>query len=512
MRSQPRQVHRAQPQLQRRAVQERIQRGRHVEQRLQKRENRIDRRALEQRERALRDARRGRGGDKAAARRLQDDRKARAQERRQQVQERIKKREQRAEERAKRREQRAQELGKQRERRALRRDAERARGDERRALRNDQDRRRDSERRARIDRVKPDDAARGRFAGRFHDKDGDWRRRVDDRKGSHFSGRHAWRRGHRAKFVAWFGPIFWPYAYFDIFHYTFWPYAYDEAYWPYAYDDIFESVYFPYGSGHAGDGYIGPYTGGYASVTPGGAGRPRTRSETRAIAQVCEPDKGVTAWPFERITRAVQPDEQQRALLADLKDAAADAAADFKAACPRTVAMTPVGRLEAMIERLDATLDAVRTVRPPLEAFYASLSDEQKARFNALGPNVGKNEQPNAQSREEARCGGAKPGLSSLPIERIDEVVRPSGDQESAFTALREANDKAVERLEAACPDFIPQTPVGRLEAMENRLVAMLDAAKTVQPALDDFYASLDSEQKARFNTLGRDEPTRAER
>ena len=44
---------------------------------------------------------------------------------------------------------------------------------------------------------------------------------------------------------------------------------------------------------------------------------------------------------------------------------------------------------------------------------------------------------------------------------------------------------------------------VGRLEAMEKRLEAMLQAAKLLQPALDEFYATLSSEQKARFNSLG---------
>ena len=45
---------------------------------------------------------------------------------------------------------------------------------------------------------------------------------------------------------------------------------------------------------------------------------------------------------------------------------------------------------------------------------------------------------------------------------------------------------------------------------MEKRLQAMIDAAKTVKPALDSFYASLTDEQKARFNRIGR--PTRANR
>jgi LTXXQ motif family protein len=37
-----------------------------------------------------------------------------------------------------------------------------------------------------------------------------------------------------------------------------------------------------------------------------------------------------------------------------------------------------------MEKRLDATLAAVKTVRPALAKFYDSLSDEQKARFNSL--------------------------------------------------------------------------------------------------------------------------------
>ena len=57
--------------------------------------------------------------------------------------------------------------------------------------------------------------------------------------------------------------------------------------------------------------------------------------------------------------------------------------------------------------------------------------------------------------------------------------------------------------MQAACPDETPITPPGRLEAMEKRLQAMSDAAKTVKPALESFYASLTAEQKARFNRIG---------
>jgi hypothetical protein len=44
---------------------------------------------------------------------------------------------------------------------------------------------------------------------------------------------------------------------------------------------------------------------------------------------------------------------------------------------------------------------------------------------------------------------------------------------------------------------------VARLDAVKTRLTAMVEAMKTVRPKLADFYASLNDEQKARFNTMG---------
>ncbi|MSP33055.1 MAG: hypothetical protein EXR03_09605, partial [Pseudolabrys sp.] len=70
---------------------------------------------------------------------------------------------------------------------------------------------------------------------------------------------------------------------------------------------------------------------------------------------------------------------------------------------------------------------------------------------------------------------------------------------------LEEATAKAVSIMQAACPDQTPLTPPGRLEAMETRLTAMIEAANTVKPALGSFYGSLNAEQKARFNRIGRD-------
>jgi len=193
-------------------------------------------------------------------------------------------------------------------------------------------------------------------------------------------------------------------------------------------------------------------------------------------------------------------------LLDGLRTAAAKAADVFKRSCADSYAMTPPGRLRAMTNRISATLEAVRIVRPALEKFYSSLSDEQQARFNALGPHIGQRSPQQSQQDANAQsesCGEPKSSLTNLPIERIEAVIRPvGGRQKEALDRLSGATKKAVQGLQAACPDNVPLTPVGRLEAMEKRLEAMLQAANRVQPALDEFYATLNSEQKARFNTL----------
>ena len=56
------------------------------------------------------------------------------------------------------------------------------------------------------------------------------------------------------------------------------------------------------------------------------------------------------------------------------------------AACPQDFPASATGRLETIEKRLDAMLTAIKTVRPAFDAFYATLTDEQKARINTGGP------------------------------------------------------------------------------------------------------------------------------
>jgi len=332
-------------------------------------------------------------------------------------------------------------------------------------------------------------ARQGRFASRFS-------ARAGNTRFANVAAHRAWRRGLRAGFVSWYGPVFWPYAYSDIFDYAFWPGGYDDGYWDYAYDGFVDGLFW---------GEYGP-PDAYA-YAPAPASR-SNRVSYAGVQELCtQPGTGITAWPYADIERKVGLNADQKQLLDGVRKVGGDAAATFKASCPaeNMFPLTPPGRLTAMTGRLQATLDAVKIVQPALDKFYNSLSDEQKERFNALGPkHLATNAEANAALPQDSKsCSEAKPGLANLPIEKIADVVKPTDAQQDAFKQLQDATDKAVSLLQAACPEDVPITPPGRLAAMEKRLQAMVDAAKTVKPALDGFYASLSNEQKARFDRIG---------
>jgi hypothetical protein len=105
------------------------------------------------------------------------------------------------------------------------------------------------------------------------------------------------------------------------------------------------------------------------------------------LAQLCvRHDSGLIAFPAQQIELTVTLDEQQRGKLEAMKKATDQAAGRLKSSCPSSAGATPAERLDAAQKRVDALLQAIDTVRPAVSDFYASLTDEQKARFNVTAP------------------------------------------------------------------------------------------------------------------------------
>ena len=239
--------------------------------------------------------------------------------------------------------------------------------------------------------------------------------------------------GHRAGFVPWYGPVFWPYAYSDVFDYTFWPGGYDDGYWAYAYDDFFDGVFW---------GEAGPPQD-YAYARRAAASRAAPRPSYAAVQELCkQPGSGVTAWPFADIERKVGLNAEQKQLLGDDAQGRPGCRRRLQGLVPggECVPADASGPPDAMTARLDATLGRVQTVRPALEKFYASLSDEQKERFNEIGPKP---------SRRQ--CRGARRPRKPTELQGAEARPHQSADREDRGRgqADRRAGSRA-ERLEDA--------------------------------------------------------------
>jgi hypothetical protein len=319
--------------------------------------------------------------------------------------------------------------------------------------------------------------------------------------GWHGRGGGWWR--HRNGGYGWVGPLFWPFAYYDIYDYALWGDGYDPGFWGYGYDDIYAGLFAPYSY----DGLTG-----YLPQASSGAAPASTTSNPAPsqLAQMCGEDgRDIAGLPIDQIQTALQPDDAQRAALDDLANASVKAQQDIRAACPTQISLTAPDRLAAMQTRIEAMIAAVGTVQPPLDKFYGLLNDEQKARLNALGQAQRRGERrkkspDNTSASAAPNCAATQPGVTDWPTAEIEAKLHPTDAQRASLTALQNAGGKAADMLKASCPaEAALLTPPSRLDATGKRLDVMLQAVKTVRTALDDFYGQLTDEQKAQFEAIG---------
>ena len=320
----------------------------------------------------------------------------------------------------------------------------------------------------------------------------------------------------------WAGPVFWPFLFGDIFSFAVWPYDYYDPFWAFGPDFILVSIFAPgpylgpdYGYApdytgyldspdiYYGGGYAGRYAGrSHAYQGPKETDRRQLEETNAAATESCNAlAPGVSDLPIERIKDKVRPTGDQLAALDDLSAATAKANDVIKASCPTAVPLTPMARLDAAEARLQSMIQAVDIVREPLQRFYVLLSDEQRQRFNAIGSTGGG--QAPAGGNVVALCSERSGDVTKVPVQRIEQVLQPSGQQQDAFQALKKASQDAAAQLQGSCPSEMPQTPYARLDAVKMRLTAMVDAMNTIRPKLQDFYASLNDDQKAKFNIMG---------
>ena len=245
--------------------------------------------------------------------------------------------------------------------------------------------------------------------------------------------------------------------------------------------------------------------GGDSAAAPGRDAAEQTDREARAETNTAALEsctgltRGVTNLPIDQIRQIVHPTADQETALDNLSAASSQASEIIKSSCPASVPLTPIARLDAAEQRLDATIKAIQMVLSPLERFYETLSDGQRERFNAMNASTESARSPSdmvALCTQQAR-------FIDVPAKRVEQVVQPTAQQQSAFEDLKKAAQKASDQLRSSCPTAVPKSPVARLDTIETRVSAIAEAIKAIRPDLKNFYASLSDEQRARFDMMG---------
>jgi hypothetical protein len=343
---------------------------------------------------------------------------------------------------------------------------------------------------------------------------GGWNHTAWNHWGNNWRG--GWNRGCCGGW--WFGgPVFWPFFAGDLLAFTFWPWGFYDPFWAYGNQFVWDAMFWP------GPQYTyGPYADVYGGYASSGAARvitvrhaaPGSVTNSAELAQSCGGlAPGVTDLPIDNIQKSLQLTDDQLKTLNALKAASSQASDALKASCSSELSLTPLGRIDTVQKRLDGMLQAWGTLRTPLDGFYNSLNDEQRQRFAALGPDSSarsNRREPASGDDLAALCNSRAESFTQLPVQRVEQVVKPTQQQQEALEKLKAASTEAANQLQASCPAQLPQTPLDRFDAVGKRLDAMAGAIKTVRPALADFYSSLTDEQKARFNNLGPPQATAA--
>jgi hypothetical protein len=297
-----------------------------------------------------------------------------------------------------------------------------------------------------------------------------------------------WRHGDGG--YGWVGPLFWPFAVYDIHDYIIWDNA--TGFWDYGYPDIYAAIFAPYGRDD-----LAAYTG------PSPHGRRHRR--VPPLQQFCGDDsREIAGLPINQIQQAIQPNEAQRAALDDLANAWIFAAQMIRATCLTQPAFTAPNRLALMHQRIGAMSQAVLVLRQPLGKFHDLLEEEQDARLNALAEDRRRTSAASGATEASAQgCGAAQAAVLQWPADEIEARLHPNDTQRAALKVLQDANAKAVEILTAQCQPKDASTTSARLDAVEVRLADMQQAVYLVSAALEGFYATLSDEQKAQFEAVG---------
>jgi hypothetical protein len=290
-----------------------------------------------------------------------------------------------------------------------------------------------------------------------------------------------WRHGDGS--YGWVGPLFWPFAFDDIYDYS--VFGDGAGLWGYGYKDIYAGIFAPYGQEELASYRLDNAAG-------------RKQRKNVSLQELCgEAVNEIAGRTIGQMQQAIQPNDAQREALGDLAKASSQAAYIIRASCPAQAPLTAPDRLTAMQDRIEAMITATSLLRAPFARLYDLLDEEQKARLDARAAL----RKPSVTSG--VACEAEASATLQWPVSEIEAGLHPDHRQRVALEVLQNTSARAVDILNRTCQPADTLTPSARFSVANRRLIAMLQAIRQVKVALQDCLAMLSEGQKAQLEAIG---------
>jgi hypothetical protein len=203
---------------------------------------------------------------------------------------------------------------------------------------------------------------------------------------------------------------------------------------------------------------------------------------------------------IERLRQEIGPNIDQISSLQLLGQAINTGADRLGKSYPTEIPREPTARLQLMLRQIEALTTAIDLIRPPLEDFEKSLTQEQQARLTAEATSASPASPRDVKT--EIRSCGSSSAAADHSVEQIERSVQLSEQQHTALDDLHQVLSGAANDLEAQCSTPAPRSAVARLDALEARLDATWRAVLSIQVALYKFDGELSADQKNRLKTM----------
>jgi LTXXQ motif family protein len=207
------------------------------------------------------------------------------------------------------------------------------------------------------------------------------------------------------------------------------------------------------------------------------------------------------SFPLDAIAQSISPDDAQDAALKNIRSMAGTSADTLAQSCAEQIPAAPVSRLDTVDRGLEAVQSALNTLQTPLQSFYESLQEEQKARVivkyiiargeiglfdatSAIRARPASPAEPQKGSAPAPRvwsCEQLEAGLRAWPIMKIEQAVQLWPRQYSAFYELAASVHHAADTIAESCPRDAALTPTGRLDEVRKKLDAVRQLTRIIR-------------------------------